>query len=606
ADPIFKGDGGALHGEAQGENHSFIYEDNMITGNTAPLGKGGGIHLFLALTASTVAIRRNTIQGNDADLGGGIGNFDCPTGGAAAPCAGTQGNSIQIVEDNTIKSNTAASFGGAVFADISDLTFERNLVEGNSATTNHPGLYFQGTRCAIIGANKFLSNTNSGTTGFRDGAVRIKNLRSCPSSTRSAVIENNFFWNNRGVEAGALAIISGASSEEIDVVGNSFVDNVATNSNGGAVWTQSDTNFRSNIFARHNLAVTDKWGIRIKKDPDPITVEVFFNDFYQNESGLVSDPNTVLGGATSHTTVASLNSAPMAGSNTALNPSFVAAGSGNLHLGAGSAVIDQGDCLLFTVPKVDIDGDTRPAPTLGACDMGADEVVSFALTVAKAGSGAGTVTSSPAGINCGGDCAEVYTSGTVVNLTPTPGAGSAFTGWSGDADCLNGQVTMSAPRSCTATFVLLRTLDVSKLGGGTGLVTSSPSGIDCGGDCIENYVEGTIVNLSAVPDFGSEFGGWGGPADCTDGSLGMLFDFSCTATFNACSIDSIVNLPAQNVSGSPNLFEACNRLTAGSGAGGFNILDGATSTLRAGNEIVLENGFTVGANATFTAILGPP
>ena len=45
--------------------------------------------------------------------------------------------------------------------------------------------------------------------------------------------------------------------------------------------------------------------------------------------------------------------------------------------------------------------------------------VTYTLTVAKAGTGAGTVTSSPAGISCGADCSEPYGSGTVVTLSQT-------------------------------------------------------------------------------------------------------------------------------------------------------------------------------------------
>src|SRR6185295_6814868 len=76
-----------------------------------------------------------------------------------------------------------------------------------------------------------------------------------------------------------------------------------------------------------------------------------------------------------------------------------------------------------------------------------------ALTVAKAGTGGGTVTSSPAGINCGGDCSESYASGTSVALTAAPGAGSTFAGWSGACSGTGScAVTMSAARSVTATF----------------------------------------------------------------------------------------------------------------------------------------------------------
>ncbi|MDH4138922.1 MAG: hypothetical protein OEW09_19730, partial [Anaerolineae bacterium] len=74
------------------------------------------------------------------------------------------------------------------------------------------------------------------------------------------------------------------------------------------------------------------------------------------------------------------------------------------------------------------------------------------LTVNKAGTGTGTVTSDPAGINCGADCTEGYSDLTSVTLTATAAAGSTFAGWSGDADCSDGQVTMNADKTCTATF----------------------------------------------------------------------------------------------------------------------------------------------------------
>lgn len=74
------------------------------------------------------------------------------------------------------------------------------------------------------------------------------------------------------------------------------------------------------------------------------------------------------------------------------------------------------------------------------------------LTINKAGTGTGTVTAP--GINCGGDCSEVYDSGTVVALTATPATGSTFAGWGGDPDCSDGSVIMNADKTCTATFNL--------------------------------------------------------------------------------------------------------------------------------------------------------
>lgn len=74
------------------------------------------------------------------------------------------------------------------------------------------------------------------------------------------------------------------------------------------------------------------------------------------------------------------------------------------------------------------------------------------LTISKAGTGTGTVTSSPAGISCGATCSYDFTLDEVVTLTATADTDSSFAGWSGDADCSDGTVTMSTAVACTATF----------------------------------------------------------------------------------------------------------------------------------------------------------
>jgi len=160
-------------------------------------------------------------------------------------------------------------------------------------------------------------------------------------------------------------------------------------------------------------------------------------------------------------------------------------------------------------------------------------VQTLSLTVAKAGSGSGTVTSTPAGITCGGDCSEPYTAGMVVTLAATAASGSTFAGWSGDSDCADGVVTMSAARTCTATFnAATFTLTVAKAGTGSGTVTSSPAGITCGSDCSQAYSNGTQITLTATPAAGSTFAGWTGSSDCGDGVVTADANKSCTATFN--------------------------------------------------------------------------
>ncbi len=79
----------------------------------------------------------------------------------------------------------------------------------------------------------------------------------------------------------------------------------------------------------------------------------------------------------------------------------------------------------------------------------------FDLMVSKSGTGAGTVTSSPAGINCGSDCSETLADGSSVTLTATPAAGSSFTGWNGSgcSGTLTCTVTISAARAVDAKFM---------------------------------------------------------------------------------------------------------------------------------------------------------
>jgi YVTN family beta-propeller protein len=154
------------------------------------------------------------------------------------------------------------------------------------------------------------------------------------------------------------------------------------------------------------------------------------------------------------------------------------------------------------------------------------------LTVAEAGSGAGQVTSSPAGITCSASsnqCAAPFAVGTQVTLTASASAGSSFAGWSGGgcggtSTC---QVTMSAAQSVTATFNLIPSfmLSVTPSGNGAGTVTSTPSGINCGATCSASFQQGTQVTLSAAAASGSTFAGWSGG--------GCSGDQSCAVTLAA-------------------------------------------------------------------------
>ena len=181
----------------------------------------------------------------------------------------------------------------------------------------------------------------------------------------------------------------------------------------------------------------------------------------------------------------------------------------------------------------------------GSCvtTVGADTTVTatftldkHTLTVSSAGNGGGSIESTPAGIDCGGDCTETYDYGTQVTLTANPTTGSTFTGWSGGGCGGTGActTTITGATDVTATFTLDKhTLTVSRDGAGTGKVESTPAGIDCGGDCSEVYDYGSQVTLTAAPAAGSTFGGWsGGGCSGTGNCVTTITDITnVTASF---------------------------------------------------------------------------
>ncbi|MBK1641105.1 hypothetical protein CKO12_04295 [Chromatium okenii] len=143
---------------------------------------------------------------------------------------------------------------------------------------------------------------------------------------------------------------------------------------------------------------------------------------------------------------------------------------------------------------------------------GGQPFTSFDLSVAKKGSGTGTVTSSPAGISCGTTCVERLGQGAAITLIATPDATSNFGGWSGactnkTSTCI---VNMSKAQTVTATFAPLPNDSLTVSTAGSGSVTSSPAGIRCGTACSKAFISGTAVTLTATATAGAIFSDWAG------------------------------------------------------------------------------------------------
>jgi len=202
----------------------------------------------------------------------------------------------------------------------------------------------------------------------------------------------------------------------------------------------------------------------------------------------------------------------------------------------------------------------------------------YALTVSKAGNGAGTVASIPAGISCGATCTSGFATGTSVVLIASPGAGSVFAGWSGACSGTGAcTVAMSAAQNVTASFTLqIFPLTVLRAGNGAGMVVGTSVGISCGAGCAANLLANTQVTLSAVPAAGSLFAGWsgacGGTGACT---VAMSAAQNVTATF---SLPVVVYGLTLKTTGAGTITSA---------SPGANCASACTASFTAGSTLVL-------------------
>jgi glucose/arabinose dehydrogenase len=156
------------------------------------------------------------------------------------------------------------------------------------------------------------------------------------------------------------------------------------------------------------------------------------------------------------------------------------------------------------------------------------------------------------GLNCGtggSACVIDLPAGMTIGLETQAAAGFAFSAWTGDADCADGQLTMTTSISCSATFSGsgsggppppppsppppsgLQRLTVVPPGGGT--IVGPALNCGAGGSaCSVDLPAGIVIGLEAVPVPGFSFTGWTGDADCADGQVSMISSVTCSATFS--------------------------------------------------------------------------
>ncbi len=123
--------------------------------------------------------------------------------------------------------------------------------------------------------------------------------------------------------------------------------------------------------------------------------------------------------------------------------------------------------------------------------------------------------------------------------------------------------TFSIPNPQPINFLL----NVTKSGLGTGIVTSNPSGINCGIDCSKIYSSGTQLTLLPLPDQGNIFIGWSG--SCTgNGNCNLVIDSNKQVN----AFFDVLLVPVSRFSDDFSTYSTGNCLTDGTIFGKWNVV----------------------------------
>jgi Divergent InlB B-repeat domain len=248
--------------------------------------------------------------------------------------------------------------------------------------------------------------------------------------------------------------------------------------------------------------------------PDPVTFAVTVS---VSGSGKVTSPSAIDCGTVCSTNVPT---------NTSITLTAAPAPGQVLQSWGGACASASGDSCAVTVTE---------ATSVSAAFVAQPSNV--ALTVAVTGSG--SVSSQPAGIDCGSTCSASFAPSTSVVLTAAPAQGQVLQGWGGACASATGNtcsVTLAQATSASATFVAqTSSFALAVAVTGTGSVSSQPAGINCGSTCSANFAAPTAVVLTAAPGQGQVLQAWGGAcsgatATC---SVTMSAARNVTATFTA-------------------------------------------------------------------------
>lgn len=307
--------------------------NNQVIGNSA--SQGGG----LVLHASDATLCGNTVSGNDASVGGGLlleksdatlCENDISLNTALEGGGLFLDGSDAILDGNTISANTASEYGGGGLSLYgSDALLKGNIISGNSASFGG-GAFFMYSEATLE------ANVISGNSATRGGGL----LAYLSNST----LTNSILADNQvNVKGGGLLV----EDSMLSLAYSTFARNLGGDGSGIYLAYNGTVSLTNTILVSQTVGVTGTAGTTARLEATLWGKGVWANGTDWAGAG------RILTGAL----------------NVWGDPAFVNPGSGDYHIGPGSAAIDAGVDAGVTT---DIDGQARPGSS--GYDLGADEL----------------------------------------------------------------------------------------------------------------------------------------------------------------------------------------------------------------------------------------
>ena len=359
-----------MQGDSTDNSYHVIFNDqNGLTGtavlngftvtagnadeNTYPENSGGGMRN----SQSSPTVTNCTFSGNSAGNGGGMANR----------------NSSPMVTNCTFSGNSTSFSGGGMLNSSSSPTVTNCTFSGNTA--GYGGGMVNNSSSPVVTNCTFSGNsTSGGGGGGMDNFFSSSELTNCTFSGNSAngngggvtnisaspVLTNcTFSGNSANGNGGGVTNISASP-----VLTNCTFSGNSTSGNGGGVNNLASSSELTNCSFSGNSASGNGGGVNNHNNASPVLTNCIL---WGNGTEIENSPGS------SPTVTYSIVQGGHAGTgNLSLDPLFVNAASGDLHLLPCSPAIDAGTAI--GAPATDFDGDARP---LGiGFDMGFDEAPS--------------------------------------------------------------------------------------------------------------------------------------------------------------------------------------------------------------------------------------